>query len=48
MFITGPDVIRTVTHEEVTKEKLGRGHDAQPDLGGGALRGGTTTATPCC
>jgi propionyl-CoA carboxylase beta chain len=23
MFITGPDVIRTVTHEEVTKESLG-------------------------
>ena len=23
MFVTGPDVIRTVTHEEVTKEKLG-------------------------
>ena len=23
MFITGPDVIRNVTHEEVTKEKLG-------------------------
>ncbi len=23
MFITGPDVIRTVTHEKVTKEKLG-------------------------
>ena len=23
MFITGPDVIRAVTHEEVTKEKLG-------------------------
>src|SRR5687768_422847 len=23
MFITGPDVIRTVTHEEVTKEELG-------------------------
>ena len=23
MFITGPDVIRTVTHEEVTKERLG-------------------------
>ena len=22
MFITGPDVIRTVTHEEVTKEAL--------------------------
>ena len=23
MFITGPDVIRTITHEEVTKEQLG-------------------------
>src|SRR5688500_14634733 len=23
MFVTGPDVIRTVTHQEVTKEKLG-------------------------
>jgi propionyl-CoA carboxylase beta chain len=26
MFITGPDVIRTVTHEEVTKEDLGGAH----------------------
>src|SRR3954466_13764988 len=24
-FVTGPDVIKTVTHEEVTKEKLGGG-----------------------
>jgi propionyl-CoA carboxylase beta chain len=32
MFITGPDVIRTVTHEEVTKEELG-----------GALRHNTTS-----
>ncbi len=23
MFITGPDVIKTVTHEDVTKEQLG-------------------------
>ena len=23
MFVTGPDVLRTVTHEEVTKEELG-------------------------
>ena len=23
MFITGPEVIKTVTHEDVTKEKLG-------------------------
>ena len=26
MFITGPDVIRTVTHEDVTKEELGGAH----------------------
>src|SRR5207237_5473117 len=26
MFITGPDVIRTVTHETVTKEELGGAH----------------------
>jgi propionyl-CoA carboxylase beta chain len=25
MFVTGPDVIRTVTHEDVTKERLGGG-----------------------
>src|SRR5688500_13934320 len=23
MFVTGPDVVRTVTHEDVTKEQLG-------------------------
>src|SRR5947209_18214675 len=26
MFITGPDVIKTVTHEEVSKEELGGAH----------------------
>jgi propionyl-CoA carboxylase beta chain len=26
MFVTGPDVVRTVTHEEVTKEQLGGAH----------------------
>src|SRR6185295_704744 len=26
MFITGPDVIKTVTHEDVTKEQLGGAH----------------------
>ena len=25
MFVTGPDVIKTVTHEDVTKERLGGG-----------------------
>ncbi len=29
MFITGPDVIKTVTHEDVTKEAPRRRHDAQ-------------------
>jgi propionyl-CoA carboxylase beta chain len=43
MFVTGPDVIRTVTHEDVTKEKLGGpmthnsvsgvGHFVAPDDG---------------
>ena len=33
MFITGPDVIRTVTHEEVSAEELG-----------GAITHGTTVA----
>ncbi len=33
MFVTGPDVIRTVTHEEVTKEKLG-GADTHNQLSG--------------
>ena len=28
MFVTGPDVIKTVTHEDVTKERAGRRHDA--------------------
>jgi len=26
MFVTGPDVVRTVTHEDVTKEELGGAH----------------------
>src|SRR3982075_2534789 len=33
MFITGSDVIRTVTHEEVTKEKLG-GADTHNQISG--------------
>jgi propionyl-CoA carboxylase beta chain len=33
MFITGPDVIRTVTHEEVSKEELG-GADAHNRVSG--------------
>jgi len=35
MFVTGPDVIRTVTHEEVTKEELGGSmtHNAKSGVG---------------
>jgi len=33
MFVTGPDVIKTVTHEEVTKEKLG-GADTHNEISG--------------
>jgi propionyl-CoA carboxylase beta chain len=33
MFVTGPDVIKTVTHEEVTKEKLG-GADTHNQMSG--------------
>jgi len=33
MFVTGPDVIRTVTHEEVTKEELG-GAQTHNDISG--------------
>src|SRR5512145_203845 len=33
MFVTGPDVIKTVTHEEVTKEKLG-GADTHSQISG--------------
>src|SRR5213083_1922605 len=35
MFVTGPDVIKTVTHEDVTKEELGGGmtHNARSGVG---------------
>ena len=33
MFVTGPDVIRTVTHENVTKEELGGAHTHSAESG---------------
>ena len=39
MFITGPDVIKTVTHEEVKQGAAWRCHDAQRNFGRGALSG---------
>ena len=46
MFVTGPDVIRTVTHEEVTKEELGGAMTHNAPLGGRALRGGRRPRLP--
>ena len=44
MFVTGPDVIKTVTHEEVTKEELGRRDDAQRRSAASRTSPSTTTA----
>ena len=45
MFITGPDVIRAVTHEEVTKRSVGRRDDAQREIRRCPFRSRPTTAT---
>ena len=37
MFVTGPNVVKTVTHEDVTMEELG-GADTHHEIGRGALR----------
>ena len=39
MFITGPDVIKTVTHEEVTKDRTRRRPHPQRNFRRGALHG---------
>ena len=46
MFVTGPDVIKTVTHEEVTQGGPGRRHDPQRALRRRALRGGRRPRLP--
>ena len=33
MYVTGPDVVKTVTHESVTHEELGGAHDAFDEVG---------------
>ena len=54
MFVTGPDVIRTVTHEEVTQGRAGRRPDPQRPLRGRPLRGGrrprpaSSSSASCC
>ena len=46
MFVTGPDVIKTVTHEEVTQGRARRRHDPQRDQRRRALRGRRRSRVP--
>ncbi len=46
MFVTGPDVIRAVTHEEVSFEELGGAATHGAHLRGGPLRGGERGGVP--
>ena len=45
MFITGPDVVKTVTGEDVTQEELGGAHHARVEVGRGGVRRPTTSST---
>ena len=47
MFVTGPDVIKTVTHEEVTKEAARRRDDAQRDRAASRTSRSRTIASAC-
>src|SRR4029079_9244042 len=42
MFVTGPDVIRTVTHEEVSAEELGGAGTHAATSGGAHFSAGTS------
>ena len=46
MFVTGPDVIKTVTHEEVTQGRARRRDDAQRDQRRRAFRGRRRSRVP--
>ncbi len=47
MFVTGPNVVKTVTHEDVTMEQLGGADTHGGDLGRVALRASTTNRPAC-
>ena len=47
MFVTGPDVIKTVTHEEVSKEELGGAMTHNETQRRRAFRGGRRPRVPC-
>ena len=47
MFVTGPEVVKTVTHEEVTAEDLGGAHRRTPPRAAWPTWRSTTTSTRC-
>ena len=46
MFVTGPEVVKTVTHEEVTAEELG-GASTHPPAAAWPTWPSRTTSTRC-
>ena len=48
MFVTGPDVVKTVTNEEVTAEQLGGASVHTTQLGASPTSPSTTTWSACC
>jgi propionyl-CoA carboxylase beta chain len=49
MFVTGPEVVKTVTHEEVTAEDLGGAARTRPRAAWPISRSTTTsTRSRCC
>ena len=47
MFVTGPDVVKTVTHEEVTAEELGGARHAHDAARASPTSPSTTTSRRC-
>ena len=47
MFVTGPDVVKTVTNETVTAEELG-GASVHATKSRSPTRAMTTISRPCC
>ena len=47
MFVTGPDVVKTVTHENVTAEELGGALDALDQFPASAMALTRTTSKRC-
>ena len=48
MFVTGPDVVKTVTNEVVTAEELGGASRAHHEIRRSPTAPTTTTSSACC